>query len=517
VKKTQAHEVVNKVDEGTAIAAIPAGEQDRFDRSGMSDFEIEQIRNQQKALLSKSLSPSVVPGDIVPRSVPPNVASSELKTPVTELTQLDNGIRVVSQELSSSGLSSTLGIVSSVGSRFEQHPQQRGATNVLQLLSFGTPTPSYLDPISFLMDLGGAAHICDTAREQSLHCIDLLRPHVDEAFPLLKEVLLEPQWEDEYVEQAKRTLEFQAVDTPPEAIFGEAFQRAAFEDNQQLGQPHMYLVDNPELTASIVREFWQTRFVNNPKEIVVSCAGIDHEHLVRLAQDHFGHLQQTTTDQSVTSKYIGGQIILDRPAPDGLVRVGLGFEVGGWHSGDLVTTCVLQTLLGGGSSFSAGGPGKGMYSRLYRQILNRYGWAESAEAFAAFYTEVGLFGLSGSTTPNRANDMIRVFAEHLLKLAKEQVTDEELDRAKNMLRGNVLTQLESRFVLFEDIGRQVLTYGRREHAQETCNKIDAVSKSDIQEVARRAIANSKPSCAVVGGELAKEKIISHDDISKFFL
>ena len=48
-----------------------------------------------------------------------------------------------------------------------------------------------------------------------------------------------------------------------------------------------------------------------------------------------------------------------------------GGQVAGWHDPDLVAMCVVQILLGGGDSFSAGGPGKGMYSRLYRELLNR--------------------------------------------------------------------------------------------------------------------------------------------------
>lgn len=478
----------------------------------------EKNPEKKQPTVSKVLSPAVSRGDVIHPGVPPNVPRSELKTPVTELTQLENGIRVVSRELSSSGLSSTLGVVSSVGSRFERHPVQRGATTVLQLLSFGTPTRSYPDPTQFLIDLGGAAHICDTAREQSIHCIDLLRPYVDDAFPLLKEVLLNPQWEDEFVEQAKQTLMYQAEEAIPEAILGEALQLASFGSEQQLGQPHLYLDDNPALNARVISEFWKNRFIENPKEIVIAGAGIDHAHLVGLTQQHFGHLSQASNESTSsieTAEYRGGRVLVERPAKDDLVRIGLGFRVGGWHSDDLVALCVLQTLLGGGSSFSAGGPGKGMYSRLYRQILNKYSWVESAEAFAAFYTEVGLFGLSGSTTPEKANNLLYLFADHSKKLAKEPVTTEELNRAKNMLRGNVLTQLESRFVLFEDMGRQVLTYGHQEQVQKTCERINAVTQEDILDVARRAITSSPPFFAAVG-DLSKASVVSHDEVSSWF-
>lgn len=86
---------------------------------------------------------------------------------------------------------------------------------------------------------------------------------------------------------------------------------------------------------------------------------------------------------------------------------------------------------------------------------------------------------------------------HFLKLEAELVTDEELDRARNMLRCNVLTQLESRLVLFEDIGRQILTYGKREDAATMCAKIDNVTKEDIQRVVRKAV-QKPPTLSTVG-------------------
>jgi hypothetical protein len=63
-------------------------------------------------------------------------------------------------------------------------------------------------------------------------------------------------------------------------------------------------------------------------------------------------------------------------------HVMLALPTVGWSHDDVVPVCVVDTLLGGGSSFSAGGPGKGMYSRLYREVLNMHSWVESANAFS---------------------------------------------------------------------------------------------------------------------------------------
>ena len=268
------------------------------------------------------------------------------------------------------------------------------------------------------------------------------------------------------------------------------------------------------LTASTLRQFLDTNLWKNPQGIVIAAAGIGHDELVDIAKYHFGGLEQLTTSQSVTSVYRGGECKLDITTTDEMTKVGVALELGGWHSEDLVPGCVLQTLLGGGNSFSAGGPGKGMYSRLYRQVLNRYWWADSAEAFTAFHNESGLLGITGSSTKAaQSRDATRVFSEHLLKLAIDPVSDEELDRARNMLKNNVLMQLESRLVLFEDMARQVQTYGLREDNAAVTAKIDAVTKEDVQLLMMRAL-QKPPTLAAVGKDV--KSVPTYDEVKSWF-
>jgi hypothetical protein len=66
-----------------------------------------------------------------------------------------------------------------------------------------------------------------------------------------------------------------------------------------------------------------------------------------------------------------------------------------WHEADMVPMAVLQMMLGGGASFSAGGPGKGMYSRLYEQVLNRHHFVQSALSFNSIYDDTAIFGNVG--------------------------------------------------------------------------------------------------------------------------
>jgi processing peptidase subunit alpha len=255
--------------------------------------------------------------------------------------------------------------------------------------------------------------------------------------------------------------------------------------------------------------------VARPEALVLAGAGVGHEELIDLAQTHFEpHLPPKSPTPTITeSPYVGGCVLAEEkaPTPAGFavetnpqVRIACAMRAaeGGWHSKDLIAVCVLQTLLGGGDSFSAGGPGKGMYSRLYREVLNRYHWVEGCAAFVSIHDREGLLGIVGACAPPYAQQLTEVLMSNLLRLGQQPVDRAELDRAKNMLKVNVLTQLESRLVLFEDVARQVATFGRRQTLQEMTAAVDAVSEEDILRIGSYMCA-APPSVAAHGEDLSK--------------
>ncbi|KAI7293160.1 hypothetical protein KC315_g19369, partial [Hortaea werneckii] len=171
-----------------------------------------------------------------------------------------------------------------------------------------------------------------------------------------------------------------------------------------------------------------------------------------------------------------------------LSHIHLAFESLPIDHPDIYALATLQTLLGGGGSFSAGGPGKGMYSRLYTNVLNQYGWVESCLAFNHAYTDSGLFGISASCATGFVPRMLDTMARELSLLGTEtglgRLTEIEVVRAKNQLRSSLLMNLESRMVELEDLGRQVQVHGRRVPVTEMVGNIDRVTIQDLRRVAR---------------------------------
>ncbi|KAL9047807.1 MAG: hypothetical protein Q9162_007942, partial [Coniocarpon cinnabarinum] len=171
------------------------------------------------------------------------------------------------------------------------------------------------------------------------------------------------------------------------------------------------------------------------------------------------------------SHYTGGFLSLPplppppSPALPRLSYIHLAFEALPISNRDIYALATLQTLLGGGGSFSAGGPGKGMYSRLYTNVLNHHAWVESCVAFNHSYTDSGLFGISASCTPDHITMMLEVMCRELSLITRTSgpgsLQHEEVTRAKNQLRSSLLMNLESRMVELEDLGRQVQVHGAK--------------------------------------------------------
>jgi len=227
---------------------------------------------------------------------------------------------------------------------------------------------------------------------------------------------------------------------------------------------------------------------------VLAAAGYDHDELVSLAKAHFGSLPAGKGSPATDDKYVGGETRISAEEP--LSHVAIAFEGAGWKSASLVPLCVLNTLMGGGASFSAGGPGKGMYTRLYQNILNRYPFVQSANVFTHFYNSTGVFGVYGSAPPTEMGSLVSAIVDECKKM-RVAISDDELSRAKNQLKASLCMNLESRPVLFEDIGRQVLTYGARTEPGELVKQIDAVTSKDINELATTMLKGA-PSVVVYG-------------------
>lgn len=338
---------------------------------------------------------------------------------------------------------------------------------------------------------------------------------------VLSDVVLRPQITPEEIDDARSIIhyEIESLESRPEQepLLMDMIHAAAFRDNT-LGLPKICPKKNINIIdQQTIFTFLKYHFL--PSRMVLAGVGVDHNELVALAQKYFENpiweeksqlINQNSTRQPDNSlpQYTGGQELKAIPMPvhagtaglPELSHVVLGLESVSHQDPDFIASCVLNMLMGGGGSFSAGGPGKGMYTRLYTNVLNKYHWMFSATAYNHSYNDDGLFCIHASSPPEHVKEMIHVLTREMTAMTKT-VPDEELSRAKKQLQSMLLMNLEGRPILFEDIGRQVLATGERKRPEYFIKAIEEINSRDIERVAKRLLRS--PASVAARGDLSK--------------
>lgn len=163
-----------------------------------------------------------------------------------------------------------------------------------------------------------------------------------------------------------------------------------------LGMPLNGLKQNVKyLTANVLQKFQLENI--NPSRIFICAAGIEnHQEFVDLCEAKLSFIPAVSGEVKgrERSEYIGGESRIATDSNE--LTLGLAFESVPWRHEDVFAFQVLNTLLGNASSFSTGGPGKGMHSRTTKNLLNKLHFVDSAQALNFNFSDSGLFGLTVS-------------------------------------------------------------------------------------------------------------------------
>lgn len=449
-------------------------------------------------------------------------SSTKEEHQTTKVTVLPNGLRVASENRF--GQFCTIGVLVDSGSRYEvAYPS--GISHFLEKLAFGA-TKIYQSKDEILRSLENHGGICDcqASRETAIYAVSAERNGLEEVTKMLADVVLRPKLTDEEIMSARQALSFEleSLHTKPEQepLLNDMIHAAAYRDNT-LGLPKICPKVNIEkIDRNILLDYLQNHYI--PSRMVVAAVGVDHEDLVRTVEKYFTQEQPIWVEEGLKSstgvdtsiaQYTGGYILEEcnipvYAGPSGLPELShlmIGLESCSYEDEDFVPLCVLNMIMGGGGSFSAGGPGKGMYSRLYTNVLSSYPWFYNATAYNYTYSDTGIFCIHASCIPAHVKDMTEVIVNEMAGMTNA-IQKSELERAKKQLQSMLLMNLEQRPVVFEDIGRQVLATGSRKQPDHYIKAIGAVTADNIVNVARRLLKS--PVSVAARGEVRNVPPIS---------
>jgi len=490
--------------------------------------------NPSEEIINEKISSPSVPLTVEYPGTPKSIYSSPLQVGSAESVQvstLPNGLRVATQETYQQATAIALFI--DCGTIFE-NDDNHGICHVLERMAFkATKFRSTRQFVRELEDLGGNI-MSSSSREAMLFSADVVRFNVPKTVELLADGVISPVFDmNDLLEQRKMLEnEIKEMDENRESTLSEILHSIAFS-KQPLGRSMLITRDAIEKISTEQLLKFHKRFYR-PERMILSAAGIEHSQMVELAERWFrlepfeSALSLAHPESPPRSVYSGGEmrIVAQEPPKEGerdptrkwLSHVIIAFESCGINDPDIYAISTLNVFLGGGGSFSSGGPGKGMYSRLYRHVLNGNAFVESAITFSSSFRDTGIFGVDATVEQSEDTEYLSQTMELVIQElinVSENIEPIELLRAKNQLKSSMLMGLESRSVLADDIGRQLLFYGKRFPLEFVCEQIDKLTVDDLKNVLRRML-RSKPTLLTYARPRTLQTIPSVQKLHEYF-
>jgi processing peptidase subunit beta len=366
------------------------------------------------------------------------------------------------------------------------------------MLFKGTGTRSAGQLEQEIEDMG--AHLnAYTSREQTTYYAKVLGKDVPRAMNVLADILQVSKLDDKRIDSERGVIlrEMEEVEGHSEEVIFDHLHATAFQYTS-LGRPILGSADNVKsITKKNLTDYIQNHYTAS-RMVITAAGAVKHEDIVQQAKELFKKLptDPTTTSMLVAEEpaiFTGSEVrIIDDDMP--LAQFAVAFNGASWTDPDSIALMVMQTMLGSWNK-SAGG-GKHMGSELVQRVaINDI--AESIMAFNTNYKDTGLFGVYAVAKADCLDDLAFAIMQEMSKLSY-RVTEEDVIRARNQLKSSVQLHLDGSTAVVEDIGRQLLIYGRRIPIPELFARIDAVDASTIKRVANRFIFDQDVAIAAMG-------------------
>lgn len=423
-----------------------------------------------------------------------NYEQTLVNVPPTKLTVLDNGLRVASED--SGAPTATVGIWIDAGSRNETEANN-GVAHFLEHMAFkGTGKRSQTDLELEIENMG--AHLnAYTSREQTVFYAKCLSEDVGRSIEILSDILQNSKLGEPEIERERGVIlrEMQEVETNLQEVVFDHLHATAYQGTP-LGRTILGPTKNIQsLSRNDLVEYIKTHY-GASRMVLAAAGGVKHEDLVKIAQTHLGSLS-ASLDSKVSlptrCRFTGSEIrVRDDDMP--FAHIAIAVEGCGWTNADNFPLMVANTIIGSWDRSQGGGANLASNLASYSAQSNL---CHSFQSFNTCYKDTGLWGIYFVCEPMKCEPMLYNIQSEWMRLCTAP-TPMEVERAKNLLKTSMLLQLDGTTPVCEDVGRQMLCYGRRLPLHELEARIDSVTPVDVRDACNKYIYDQCPAVAAVG-------------------
>jgi predicted Zn-dependent peptidase len=380
-----------------------------------------------------------------------------------------------------------MGVWIKSGSRCED-AETNGISHFVEHMLFKGTRSRTAQLIAREMDSIGGNLDAFTGKETICFNVKSLADHVPIALDVLTDLVLNPVFASTDIERERGVIleEIKIDEDNPDVLVHELFTQNFWKDHP-LGKPIL------GTTATVGRldqeklfRYHGGRFRGG--NMVFSAAGnLDHDRFVGAVAEKFAALVPGEADQEQLTPLASARILLRNKKALEQVQLCLGVPAPPITDNNRYATLILNTVLGGGMS-----------SRLFQTIREERGMAYAIYSDLSPYRDTGSLCVYAGTSAGKALEVVDLVLAEFRNLKDVPLSDEELTRAKDQLKGNILMGLESSNSRMANLARQEMYFHQFFTAEEIIARIDAVDAAQVQAMAQRLFVSDRIAVTLLG-------------------
>jgi predicted Zn-dependent peptidase len=403
-----------------------------------------------------------------------------------ERQELSNGICVVTERMPHVR-SVSAGIWIGTGSR-EETAEEAGISHFVEHMVFKGTRNRTAEQIARSVDSIGGGLDAFTSKEVVSFNVKVLDDHLPEAFDIVSDLVRNPLFDNKDIEKEKGVIleELKMEVDNPEYMAHELFS-SHFWKGHALGRS---ILGTRQTIRSFDRDKIERyyRQIYSPSNILVTAAGnLKHKELVQLAEDHLGDLKPRRKRIRGGPPQPHAPLVFKDKKSVEQVHLFVGVPSIAMNDESRFACYLLNAILGGGMS-----------SRLFQNIREKQGLAYSVYSELAMYRDAGCMVIYAGTSMRWAEKVVKSISRELHEAASTRVSDEELRRAKDHLKGSIVLGLESTSSRMANLARQETYFKRFMSMDEMLERIEKVTPEEVLGLAQQFFQPNRIAVAMLG-------------------
>jgi len=405
-----------------------------------------------------------------------------------ELSSLGNGLRILTVSIPHVQ-SVSLGFFVGVGSRYESDTLAGASHFVEHMLFKGTarrPTPQHI--VDAIEGRGGIFN-ATTGLETTLFWAKVAEPHIPETLDVVSDMLLNATFDATEMEKERAVIseEISYSLDAPDSLAQILVNQLQWPDHP-LGRD---VIGTHQSVAGLKREalcaYRAAHYL--PGNTILALAGrVTHQQAVGLAEKHLANWEPLPpiAFEPAPPNDLGQKLHVASKDTE-QAHITLSFAGRARNDPDRHVLRLLNVILG-----------VGMRSRLFREVRERLGLAYTIDSFVSTMEDTGAVGVYAGVAAHQADTALGAILGQLDRLRQEPMTQDELDGAREFVRGRLALSLEDPFTIASWYARQHLLGPEILDPEQTLDHLEAVQAADIQRVAREVFRGDQLNLVIVG-------------------